>query len=33
MHQTHHDRPPVHQLREGSEQMMAYRGMPYRRRI
>jgi membrane associated rhomboid family serine protease len=33
MHQTHHDRPPVHQLREGSEQMMAYRGMPYRRRM
>jgi membrane associated rhomboid family serine protease len=33
MHQMHQDRPPVVQYREGSGQMMAYRGMPYRRRM
>jgi len=30
MHQIHQDRPPVDHLREGSDRMMAYRGMPYR---
>jgi membrane associated rhomboid family serine protease len=31
MHQTHHDRPPVVQYRDGSDRMTAYRGVPYRR--
>ncbi|MBA3315067.1 MAG: rhomboid family intramembrane serine protease [Planctomycetota bacterium] len=33
MHKTHHDRPPVDHYRDGSDRMMAYRGMPYRRRV